>query len=75
MPQNGKIAQGLRSEFSRLVKAHGKTDLIPLYLENGVYNFYLRDDAGSAELAPLDQPPGKGKGPPSSGNERRAPKP
>ena len=53
MPRTGKIADGLRQEFARLVKKHGETDLLPLYLENGVYNFYLKEDAGAAELAPL----------------------
>ena len=50
MPRAGKIAEGLQQEFARLVKIHGEADLLPLYLEQGVYNFYLRDDAGSAEL-------------------------
>ena len=68
MPRAGKIADGLRQEFARLVKKHGKADLLPLYLEQGVFNFYLQDDAGSAELAPLDQPP-------PSGNPRQAQKP
>ena len=68
MPRTGKIAEGLRQEFARLVKIHGEADLLPLYIEQGMYNFYLRDDAGSAELAPLDQPP-------PSGNGRRAQKP
>ena len=68
MPRTGKIAEGLRQEFARVVKRHGEADLLPLYLEQGVYNFYLRGDAGSAELAPLDQPP-------PSGNGRRAQQP
>ena len=65
MPRTGKIAEGLRQEFAKLVKIHGEPDLRPLNLEQGVYKFYLQDDAGSAELAPLDKPP-------PSGNGRRA---
>ena len=71
MPRAGKIAEGLRQEFARLVKKHGETDLLPLYLENGVYNFYLREDAGAAELAPLEQ---QQQSPPS-GNQRQAQRP
>ena len=76
MPTTGKIAEGLRKEFARLVKKHGEADLLPLYLENGVYNFYLREDAGAAELAPLEQqqPPPQQQSPPS-GNQRQAPRP
>ena len=55
MPRTGKIADGLRQEFARLVKKHGEADLLPLYLENGVYNVYLKAAAGAAELAPLEQ--------------------
>ena len=71
MPRTGKIADGLRQEFARLVKKHGRTDLLPLYLENGVYNFYLREDAGAAELAPLEQ---QQQSQPS-GNQRQAQRP
>ena len=42
MPKDGPIAKGLRKELARLMKAHGSADLLPLYEENGVYNFYLR---------------------------------
>ena len=49
MPRAGKIADGLRQEFARLVKKHGETDLLPLYLENGVYNFYLKEDTEKAK--------------------------
>ena len=73
MPRTGKIAEGLRQEFARLVKKHGETDLLPLYLENGVYNFYLREDAGAAELAPLEQQQQQQS--PPSGNQRQAQKP
>ena len=51
MPRTGKVAQGLRQEFARLVEIHGESDLLSLYLENGVYNFYLQDDAGSGKRA------------------------
>ena len=64
MPRTGKIADGLRHEFARLVKKHGETDLLPLYLENGVYNFYLKEDAGAAELAPLEQQQQQQQSPP-----------
>ena len=30
MPRNGAIAQGLRTEFERLVRIHGKQQLLPL---------------------------------------------
>ena len=72
MPRTGRIAEGLRREFARLVKKHGEADLLPLYLEQGVYNFYLREDAGAAELAPLDQQQQQS---PPPGNQRQAPRP
>ena len=80
MPRTGKIADGLRQEFARLVKKHGETDLLPLYLENGVYNFYLKEDAGAAELAPLEQQQQQQQPAPQqqsspSGNRRQAQQP
>ena len=74
MPRTGKIAEGLRKEFARLVKKHGEADLLPLYLEQGVYNFYLREDSGAAELAPLYQQQQQQQSPPS-GNQRQAQRP
>jgi hypothetical protein len=42
MPKDGPIAKGLRKELARLMKLHGSEGMLPLYEENGVYNFYLR---------------------------------
>ena len=42
MPRDGPIAVGLRNHFDKLIKKHGTSSLIPLYIENNVYNFYIK---------------------------------
>ena len=41
MPCDGPIARGLLREYRRLVEKFGDKDLLPIYEEKGVYNFYL----------------------------------
>ena len=36
-----KIGQGMRMQFEKLVNRHGKNELIPVYLENNIFKFYL----------------------------------
>jgi hypothetical protein len=55
MPRGGPIAQGLHKEYERLVRKHGDKDLLPIYEERGVYNFYLKVAKKDVELAPLEQ--------------------
>ena len=42
IPERSPIAAGLKREFRRLLRKHGRKSLIKLYLEKGVYNFYLK---------------------------------
>ena len=62
MPRNGPIALGLRKEFDRLVSKHGVDALIPLYEENGVYNFYIKKQGSepvrSLAVSPIENQPG-----------------
>ena len=41
IPNHSKIGQGMRIHFEKLVNWHGKNELIPVYLENNIFNFYL----------------------------------
>ena len=41
IPIHSKIGQGMRIHFEKLVNWHGKNELIPVYLENNIFNFYL----------------------------------
>ena len=40
IPIHSKIGQGIRIHFEKLVKWHGKNELIPVFLENNIFNFY-----------------------------------
>ena len=35
-----KIGQGMRIHFEKLVNWHVKNELIPVYLENNIFNFH-----------------------------------
>ena len=41
-PANGPIAQGLALEYKRLVEMHGSSQVLPVYLDRGVYNVYFK---------------------------------
>ena len=49
MPIHSKIGQGMRIHFEKLVNWHGKNELIPVYLENNIFNFYLSREVKSTE--------------------------
>ena len=38
---HSKIGQGMRIHFEKLVNWFGKNEIIPVYLENNILNFYL----------------------------------
>ena len=66
----------LREAVARILHRHGFNKTTQLYKERGVYNFYLKEDAGAAELAPLEQQQlAPQQQSPPSGNQRRAQKP
>ena len=44
-----KIGQGMRTHFEKLVNRHGKNELIPVYLENNIFNFYLNRELNSTQ--------------------------
>ena len=44
-----KIGQGTRIHFEKLVNWHGKNELIPVYLENNIFNFSLNREVKSTE--------------------------
>ena len=74
MPRNGPVAQGMRREFRRLISKFGTKGCINLYLENGVYNFYLKMEGKGCSVKPETIAPVEvDKG--SSGGSRRALKP
>ena len=49
IPIHSKIGQGMRIHFEKLVKWHGKNELIPVYLENIIFNFYQNGEVKSTE--------------------------
>ena len=46
---HSKIGQGIRIHFEELVNWYGKNELIPVYLENNIFNFYLNREVESTE--------------------------
>ena len=52
MPKRGPIAKGLKKAYWKLVKKHGCSDVLPLYREGSLYNYYLKQ-SGDPELATL----------------------
>ena len=46
---HSKIGQGMRIHFEKLGNWHGKNELIPLSLENSIFNFHLSREAKSTE--------------------------
>ena len=49
IPVHSKIGQGMRTHCEKLENGYGKNDLIPVYLENHTFNFYLNREVKSAE--------------------------
>ena len=49
IPIHSKIGQGTRTHFGKLVNWHGKNELIRVYLEHNIFNFYLNREVKSAE--------------------------
>ena len=41
IPMHSKIGQGMRIHFEKLVNWYGKKQLIPVFLGNNIFNFYL----------------------------------
>ena len=46
---HSKIGQGMRIHFEKLLNEYGRNDLIPVYLENDTFNFYLNGEVKSTE--------------------------
>ena len=44
-----KIGQEMRNHFEKLVNWYGKNELIPVSLENNIFNFYLNSEVKSTE--------------------------
>ena len=49
IPIHSKNGQGMRIHFEKLVNWHGKNELIPVFLENNIFNFYLNREVKSTE--------------------------
>ena len=49
IPIHSKIGQGMRIHFEKLVNWYGKNELVPVSLENSIFNFYLNREAKSTE--------------------------
>ena len=49
IPSYSKIGQGMRNHFEKLVGWYAKNELMPIYLENNVFNFYLNREIQPTE--------------------------
>ena len=49
IPIHSNIGQGRRVHFGKLVNWYGKNELILVYLENNIFNFYLNREVKSRE--------------------------
>ena len=49
IPIHSKIGQGMRIHFDKLVNWHGKNELIAVYLESNIYNFYMNREVQSTQ--------------------------
>ena len=49
IPIHNKIGQGMRNHFEILLNDYGKNDLIPVYLVNITFKFYMNREVKSAE--------------------------
>ena len=65
IPTTGPIAVGMEKELKKLMKQHGSETLLPLYVEKGVYNFYLKIKDGepvqALDVAGVGSPAQQGK--------------
>ena len=48
-PIQSKIGQGMRFHFEKLLNEYGKNELIPVYIENNIFNFYLNREVKPTE--------------------------
>ena len=44
-----KLVREMRNHFVKLVSWYGKSEVIPVYLENKIFNFYLNREVKSTE--------------------------
>ena len=44
IPESSVVGRALQKELRRLIVKHGDVQLLPVYQEKGVYNFYMRVD-------------------------------
>ena len=51
IPFCSKIGQEMRKHLEKLVNWYGKKELIPLYLENNIFNIYLNREVKSTETS------------------------
>ena len=49
IPIYSKIGQEMRNQFEKFVNWHGKKELISVYVENNIFNFYLNQEVKSTE--------------------------
>ena len=47
---HSKIGQGMRNHFVKLVNWYGKNELIPVYVENNIFNSYVNLEVKSTEI-------------------------
>ena len=60
VPIHSKIGQGMRHHFGKWVSWYGKIELIPVYLENNIFNFYLNREVQSTETNNVHNAPQSG---------------
>ena len=60
-PIHSKIGHGLGIHLGKLVNKHGKNELIPVYLENNIFNFNLNREVKSTETNSVNNAQQSGK--------------
>ena len=57
MPKHHPVAVGMRRAYNELTKYYGKEEILPLYREGQLYNFYVKQSGRPISVAGIDQRP------------------
>ena len=60
IPIYSNVGQGMRNHFEKLVSWYGKNDLIPVCLENNIFNVYLNREVQTTETNNVNNAPQSG---------------
>ena len=55
VPKHHPVAVGMRRAFNELTKYYGKEEILPLYREGQLYNFYVKQSGKPVSVAGIDR--------------------